>query len=261
MDESRAVLAVDVGNTLTKIARVSADRVEPVGSVSTSDAPDGLVRVLGDAPSIRGLAAWICSVVDPVSGPVVDACRRGGASDVQVIGSDVPLPVAVDYETPETLGDDRVIAAYAAWRRFPSGAIVVDAGTAMTVDWIDQDGTFRGGAIAPGPGILSSGLKAAAPALQSVEPDPDVSWPGRSTRESLVVGVTAATRGLVRDVIAAARARAGHDAQVLITGGAADLVSELMDAPHGVEPELLFRGIALTAGVPWNADAWNDSAS
>lgn len=239
MTLSRAILAVDVGNSQTKIARVSSDGIQHLLRFPTDEwaAQAAMCSELPDDP------VWICSVVDEVTRA---AARILGGT---VIGTDVPLPAAVDYDTPETLGDDRVIAAWAAWRAHPKGAVVVDAGTAMTVDWIDATGTFRGGAIAPGPGTLGMALNAAAPALESVDPDPNAEWPGRTTRESLVAGVTSAARGLVHDLVGRACDAAGPDAAVIVTGGAAQLVSALLDRDHDVDKDLLMRGIAGVAGL------------
>lgn len=239
MTPSSAILAVDVGNSRTKIARVARDGVEQILRFPTGDwgLQAAACAKLPDHP------VWICSVVEDVTHA---AAQLLGAT---VIGTDVPLPAPLDYDTPDTLGNDRVVAAWAAWRAHPAGAVVVDAGTAMTVDWIDETGTFRGGSIAPGPGILGAALNAAAPALESVDPDPDVDWPGRTTRQSLVAGITSAARGLVRDLVGRACDAAGPGAAVVVTGGAAPLVSTLLDRDHEVDKDLLMRGIAGVAGL------------
>ena len=245
---SRSILAVDVGNSLTKIARVTAESVEHLGAVATGCPPDDLARILD---GIEPVPAYVCSVVVGALDGVIDGLTAGGATSTHVLGRDVPLPVTIDYDTPDTLGFDRVIAAYAAWTLHEGGAIVIDAGTAMTVDWIDSDRTFRGGAIAPGPATLGAALSQAAPALDRVDPEPMSSWPGRTTRESLVVGVTAAARGMVRDIVSVARDRAGAEVAVVVTGGAGPLVSRLLEVPHEFEPHLLVRGLGAIAGVPW----------
>ncbi len=239
MTPSRAILAIDVGNSQTKIARVTRDGVEQILRFPTAEwgSQAAACSELPDEP------AWICSVVDEVAQAV--AQLLGGT----VIGKDVPLPAALDYDTPDTLGADRVVAAWAAWRAHPTGAVVVDVGTAMTVDWIDAAGTFRGGSIAPAPGILGAALNAAAPALESVDPDPDVAWPGRTTRDSLVAGITSAARGLVRDLVGQACDAAGPAAALVVTGGAGELVSTLLDRDHDVDKDLLMRGIAGVAAL------------
>ncbi len=239
MTHPRSILAVDIGNSGTKIARVASDGVQELLRFPTGDwgAQAAACSELPDDP------VWICSVVDGVTQAA--AKLLGGT----VIGTDVPLPAQLDYDTPDTLGADRVIAAWAAWQAHPAGAVVVDAGTAMTVDWIDQTGTFRGGAIAPGPGALGAALNGTAPGLDAVDPDPDVDWPGRTTRQSLVAGITSAARGLVRDLVGQACDAAGADAGVVVTGGAALLVSTLMDRHHDVDRDLLMRGIGAVAGL------------
>ena len=148
-----------------------------------------------------------------------------------------------DQSNPE------LVAAWAAWHRHRAGAIVVDMGTALTVYWIDAGGVFRGGAIAPGPAAIARGLCDAAPALLATGLDLDVRWPGKSTAHSLQVGVTAAVQGAVTELLMQARAVAGEEARVVVTGGGGALVSRMLSSEHELDPHLLLRGIAALPGA------------
>jgi len=235
---TRAVVAVDIGNSKTKIARVQGESVDELMEFDTSAWTEGRVRL----PALPDGRRRICSVV---AAATATAATELGA---EVIGEDLPLPAKLDYETPDSLGPDRVVAAWAAWTRHPAGAVVVDMGTALTVDWIDEGGVFRGGAIAPGPVAMASGLRGAAPALTAAEPDLEARWPGKNTTDSLRVGVTAAVRGVVTDLVRQARVVAGAEARIVVTGGGGALVSRLLEDDHEVDPHLLLRGIAAAPG-------------
>lgn len=99
--------------------------------------------------------------------------------------ADLPL----DYTTPDTLGTDRIAAAYAAKYLYPNKAILVlDAGTCITLDLVDDKGVFRGGLIAPGVEMRLKAMHEFTAGLPSVEINENVTFPGRSTAESMQVG-------------------------------------------------------------------------
>jgi type III pantothenate kinase len=234
---------VDVGNTWTKIARVDAGRVKLLAVMGTPRTQTPVA--LAPLPKIP---AWVCSVVQAAWDHLEPWLRDATGHPPRRIGTDVPLPAPLDYDTPETLGPDRVVAAYGAWLIFPKGALVVDAGSAITVDWIDGRGVFRGGAIAPGLRALWRGSAEAAPSLPWVPPATEVRWPGRSTRASLEAGMTAAARGLVQDLVRTARSVAGRGPALVLTGGDAPRIAPFLagEVVH-VRPDLLLWGIACAA--------------
>jgi len=166
------------------------------------------------------------------------------------------LALAVD--SPETVGADRLFAARAAWEwSGPAGAVVVDVGTAMTVDLV-RDGAFQGGAIAPGPQLLARALGAGAAQLFEVELRPGVPALGRETRAALEAGVVVGLRGAARALSEELLAAAGPGARLFVTGGARALLLEprpyldgveLFEVPLLVPLGLLWAGTGLAAGV------------
>tara|TARA_B100001250_G_scaffold379394_1_gene370036 strand:- start:322 stop:1041 length:720 start_codon:yes stop_codon:yes gene_type:complete len=107
------------------------------------------------------------------------------------------LPIAVNYDTPETLGVDRLASAVGAFTSFPDkNILIIDAGTCITYDVIDQSGVFQGGVIAPG---LKMRMKAmshftdALPDISSEFSEIMLKNLGKSTRECLLAGSLSAT--------------------------------------------------------------------
>ncbi len=150
---------------------------------------------------------------------------------------------------PETCGLDRLFAARAAAALLPAGAVVVDCGTALTVDLV-RDGTFEGGAIAPGPALLVRALAEGGAQLHAVEARPGAPALGRETGEALEAGVVVGLRGAARELVAELRQAAQADLPVVVTGGARGLLLEPEPCLGGqllVRPDLVHEGLLAAA--------------
>jgi type III pantothenate kinase len=233
-----AFLAVDVGNTAIKVAVVADGRVGPVKTLASPAGADGL----GELPA---LPAVVCSVVAPGLEEVLRGLEVATGRAPRLLGRDLTIPMRSAYRTPQTLGADRLVAALAAWEELRRAVIVCDAGSALTVDVVDTEGVFLGGAIAPGIASLGTALKAAAPALDSVAPDSAATYPGATSEACCRIGVTAAARGLLRELLEEALARVGAESPVVVTGGDGAQVLELWKRSECLlRPHLVLTGIA-----------------
>ena len=246
------LIALDVGNTDTKAARWTgtawSDRHR---WPSTPDAVRaGLAAYLGREPAPVGLV----SVVPVLVQVVEHASAAAGVPCRTVRATDADLPLRMGYATPETLGADRIAAACAAHARYgrnEAGAaravLVVDAGTACTLEVVDASGLYRGGAIAPGPRLLAAALGRGTAQLPEVE----AAWPdaliGRSTREAIQAGVMVGFVGAVERLLVEAEAALGEPAVRVATGGHASLLGEHVRF-DAVEPDLVLDGVRLVAG-------------
>jgi type III pantothenate kinase len=207
----------------------------------------------GDCGGLRAfLAAWpvaraVLATVVPDGLAALLAEFAAARVPCACAGRDLPCPLPLDYETPATLGADRWLAALAAWRRF-GRAIVVDCGSATTVNLVDQDGTFRGGAIGPGFRALQAGMAAVTPALPPVAPGAagaEVPMPPKSSRAAVHAGAVLGYCGLVERLVADTLRAAGGPCTVVLTGGNASLYLQ-----HGrLRPcradDLVHEGLAL----------------
>jgi len=167
--------------------------------------------------------------------------------------------------TPETVGQDRLFAARGALELVGRSVVVVDAGTALTVDALrvagsERPAVFLGGAIAPGPDLLASSLASGAAQLYSIEPRAGVPALGRDTREALEAGVSVGFLGAARELVQRIAEAAAFDApDLVVTGGARSLLREL-EAPSGGRrweiEELVERGLLAAAGEALVGAAW-----
>lgn len=208
-------LVVDIGNTRVKCAVMEA------GECIAQRNAERLSPVLLD----ELLAAYAV-------GQAIVSSTRGDASDVAAMlrrrvarvvefTARTPVPIGCDYLTPETLGRDRLAAAVGATVLWPGrDVLLVDFGTAITIDRVSADGVFRGGCISPGLRMRFRALHeftAALPlceAFESEDPEPL----GRSTREAIRSGVVQSILFEIEGHIARAR-REIDDPCVIFTGG------------------------------------------
>ena len=101
----------------------------------------------------------------------------------------LPLPIKLEYETPETLGADRIASSVAANALYPNtNLVILDLGTCLTLDFIDASGVFKGGLIAPGIQMRLDSMHEFTAALPKVNINTTVKFPGKSTDESMQVG-------------------------------------------------------------------------
>ena len=235
------MLTVDCGNSTIRC-------VDDAGRAWSTSSREPSFETLAGFVGARPARVAAVSVVPAALAAVRGALEAIGCT-VEVAGVELACPLSLDYATVETLGADRWLGAFAAFRRF-GAAITVDCGTATTVNLVTEGGVFRGGAIAPGLAAFVAGMQATAPALPSADLDAVVSMPAGSTQASVDAGVLIGWTGMVERLIAAARSEA-PGARVVATGGqAARLVQH---ASFGVEvcPELLHDGLrALVEAQP-----------
>lgn len=154
------------------------------------------------------------------------------------------VPSMLNYQTTETLGIDRFLVCYAAHFISKKSVIVIDAGTACTIDLMDENGVYQGGIIMPGLSLMDNIFDEKAPELPNVEIEIPKSWPGKSTKESLQWG----KMGLLVDGIEAAIQRFTRDfesAEVFITGGDAEKINSLMKNPFRLDKNLVLEALKI----------------
>jgi type III pantothenate kinase len=151
---------------------------------------------------------------------------------------------------PERVGLDRLYAAKGVAVLCGRSAVIVDAGTALTVDALCMDqgrAAFLGGAIAPGPALLAASLATGTARLPRVEPRVGAAALGRVTEDAIAAGVCVGFRGAAERLVREVEREAGFaDGLVVLTGGAREFLlapEPFLDRPLIVVPELVQRGL------------------
>jgi len=234
--EKGTVLYVDIGNSALK-AGLRDRREWTFPFRSSLDDLSGFIDWVNRYTDRIDLAV-ITSVVAEKTETVVS----GLAVDCLVLATgDIPAKL-LDYETPGTLGMDRFLGCYAAVARTRNAAVVIDAGSACTVDYMSKDSVYRGGVIMPGIDILEKTLVENIPGLPAVERAIPDEWPGKSTRRSLQWGLTGSFVMAIETMIDKYENRFGAF-DLVATGGQAGLVAGLLDRSVKVYPGLVFDGM------------------
>jgi type III pantothenate kinase len=191
----------------------------------------------------------LASVNEPLGERLCSALRDQMADDVYVIGEDLPIDLTVQLAPEAVPGVDRLLSALAAWKTMQQACVIVDAGTCVTVDFIDGEGTFHGGGIAPGMRMQLDAMHTGTSSLPELDPcAPEDNEPfGRSTADAMQLGVFSSVRGLVRNLTE--RYAAAYDAwpPIIATGGDAEALFRNDELVDRIVPDLVLRGIAVAA--------------
>lgn len=253
------LLAIAVGNSRTRLGLFikgelsSAASVNNAESASKTDA--GIAAIVNEAERLTGDHHDVPVVIASVNDPIADAlaAKLEETGDVYRVGTgpraDIPVPLHHALDDASTLGMDRQLCALAAYSRAQQACVIIDAGTAITVDFVDGEGTFQGGVIAPGLGMMLASLHektAALPKLQYTNPDPARGPFGKDTKHAMLLGVRGAAIGLARYVIEQYAQKYEAYPQIVATGGDAAALFENDEIVEAIVPDLQLIGI-------WNA--------
>jgi len=253
------LLVIDVGNTSLRVGAACDGSLGTTRRAATAAGatPDELELLLQGLLGLDGLhlaearAVALASTVPAVVGAVEEVAARLTIPCLVASAGTVPMPVRV--ERPGDVGPDRLVNAYAAAHLYGTPVIVVDCGTATTLDAVDHAGAFVGGAIAPGLVLGMEALAARTARLPRVEPRlPDGSI-GHDTvgaiRVGSVLGHRAMIEGLLarmRRELAAGTGSSPHDVRVVLTGGLASLPwAGTVEGIDAIDPDLTLRGLVL----------------
>jgi type III pantothenate kinase len=252
------LLLVDVGNTNVTLGLASGTELRGVRRAATPAraTSDELELLLEGLLSLDGLAladvaAIACCSVVPA---VTHALQRAAARRERplLLAGPANLPLAVRVERPSEVGADRLVNALAAHRLYPGPAIVIDCGTATTVDAVAPDGAFLGGAIAPGLELGLDALAARTAKLPRIELHQPARAIARDTVSAIQAGTVLGYEALIiglRDRVRAELAESlGLDVgrvQSILTGGLAAAPWARSLAMDVIDPDLTLKGLAL----------------
>jgi type III pantothenate kinase len=260
-EPSDTFLLVSVGNTRTRFAAANGSQLEPGEVLSNAEIGALVDRIAalaaGSETAQTPRPVFVASVNDPVADQIEAALDKRHI-ECSRFKRDLPVPIVNSLADDSTVGVDRLLDALGAFHRGQQACVVIDAGTAVTVDFIDGEGTFHGGAIAPGLGLMLKALHQHTAALPETTIDPSLVPPaqppeseehqgappfGKSTRHAMIVGVVAAVRGMCHHLIDRyAEFYRGYP-RVVATGGDAPLLFENDALVEHVVPDLTLIGM------------------
>jgi len=247
------LLTIDIGNTNLTLGLYEGDKLGAHWRLATDHnrMPDeyglqllGLLQNAGKTlKDIKGIS--LASVVPPLTGRVVQACREYLKQEPLVVDAGVKTGVKIRYEDPKAVGADRVCDAVAVMKLYGGPACVVDFGTATTFNAITKDGEYLGGAITAGINLAAEALYTRAAKLPRIDLQVPPSVIGRNTVHAMQSGLLFGYVSMVEGMVSRFRSELGGDMKVVATGGLAEVVAHETKVIDIIAPWLTLEGLRL----------------
>jgi type III pantothenate kinase len=236
-------LLLDLGNSRLKWA-LERDGEISVGA-AIGHSPDGI----GDlAPLIAAAdtvdSVWLSSTALTLTQSLIAAIdAHFGCAPQVFVSPKQALGIRSAYDDPRTLGADRFLAMVGARNQVNGAFLVADAGTALTLDMVDESGQHLGGLIAPGPMLMRDALHRGTAGVRTVEAL-RVREFARNTDDAVWSGGCLACVSLIGHAWRHGALGVGGDVELLLAGGAMPALEPLISIPHRVMPNLVLDGLA-----------------
>jgi type III pantothenate kinase len=250
------LLAIDVGNTNIVLGvfdgavLVQSWRLQTLRE-RTSDELGLLVDGLfahSRVERVQIRSVILGSVVPPLTGTVRAMVQRYFGVTALTVEPGVNTGMPILYDNPAEVGADRIENAVAAFEKFGDGGrplIVVDFGTATTLDAVTARGEYLGGAICPGVTISADALFQRAARLPRIDVRKPAHVVGRTTVEAMEAGLFYGYVGMVEGLVRRMSAELGGNAVCIATGGLAEVIAPETDLIQHVDPDLTLHGLRL----------------
>jgi len=252
------LLTIDVGNTNVVFALFAQRRIRARWRIASDPrrTADEYAVWLTQLLAIEGLER------SAVTGMIIATVVPRALHNLNLLGSKYfgvsPLVagvapadfgIRIDVDQPRSLGADRAVNAIGAHAKYRGELIIIDFGTATTIDAIDAQGTYKGGIIAPGVNLSLDALVGNTAKLPriAIEAPPGTSVIGRNTEDQMLIGIYWGYVAMIEGLIARMKAEIGRPAKVVATGGLAVLFQAHGRLFDHVDPDLTLEGLALLA--------------
>ncbi len=250
------LLAIDAGNTNVVFALVEGSDIRGRWRIATDPrrTADEYAVWLSQLLALEGYTR------DVVEAVIVATVVPRALHNLQVLASKyfrtealiagrapVEWGMAIDVDEPASLGADRAVNTIAAHALHPGDLIVIDFGTATTLDVSDYGGAYKGGIIAPGINLSLDALVTAAAKLPriAIEAPATASVVGRNTVDQMHIGIYWGYIAMIEGLVARLKAEVGRPVTVIATGGLATLFERHTDVFDRIEPDLTIQGLAM----------------
>lgn len=247
------LLAIDIGNTNIVLGLYQKRQLIThwrlfTQAERTADEYGVIISHLVAAEGFRcgQIRAIVAScVVPPMVSVVQELAAKFFKLEPLMVGPGIKTGMPILYDSPKDVGADRIVNGVAAFEKYRNACIVVDFGTATTVDFISKKGEYVGGAIAPGLLISLEALVQRASKLPRIEIVKPKEIVGKNTVQSIQAGTFYGYVGLVDGIVQRMQDENGVDAKVVATGGLAPLVAAECSTIDEVDEFLTLEGLRI----------------
>ena len=245
------LLAIDIGNTNIVIGCIQNDEIVFKARIATdhtrtSDQYGVEIKTMLEAFDIKREDISDCiisSVVPPVFNSVCTGVIKVIGKQPMVVGPGLKTGLDIHVDTPSQVGSDRIVIAVAALAEYKAPLILMDLGTATTVEVVEPPRTYVGGVIFPGVRISLDALTSRAAQLPGISLDKPKQVIGRNTVDCMRSGMMYGTAAMLDGVIERIEEELGHKATLIATGGMAQFITPLCKRKIILEKDLLLKGL------------------
>ncbi len=249
------ILAIDIGNSNIGFGLYlegEQDTVESIAGEAWDELKDTLVRLWEKIPVVavsregkRDGVIVVSSVHPERTERIKQLARQELDERIRIVGKDIPLPMPTFVDDPAQIGTDRIVAAAAAHAVCEHAVVVADIGTAITIDLVDDNGVFQGGAILPGFQLAGQSLREHTAQLPEVHLQRPAEPYGKNTPDAINCGIYYATIGALEEILRRYAEKIGTWPQTVLTGGGAAIIREDCQFVDNYVPHLVLMGIVL----------------
>lgn len=245
------LLAIDIGNTNLVIGCIENDQILFKARIATdrlrtSDQYGVEIKNMLEAYGVQIKDIDDCiisSVVPPVFNSVKTGVIKIIGKQPMVVGPGLKTGLNIHVDVPSQVGSDRIVIAVAALAEYKAPLILMDLGTATTIEVVEPENTYLGGVIIPGVKISLDALTSRAAQLPGISLDKPKSVIGKNTIDCMRSGMIYGTAAMIDGLIDRMDEELGHSSTLVATGGMAQFITPLCKHDIILEKDLLLKGL------------------
>ncbi len=245
------LLAIDIGNTNLVIGCIENDQILFKARIATdrlrtSDQYGVEIKNMLEAYGVQIQDIDDC-IISSVVPPVFHSVRTGVVKIIgkqpMVVGPGLKTGLNIHVDVPSQVGSDRIVIAVAALAEYKAPLILMDLGTATTIEVVEPENTYLGGVIIPGVKVSLDALTSRAAQLPGISLDKPKQVIGKNTVDCMRSGMMYGTASMIDGLIDRMEEELGHPSTLVATGGMAQFVTPLCKHKIILEKDLLLKGL------------------
>ena len=245
------LLAIDIGNTNLVIGCIENDEILFKARIATdrtrtSDQYGVEIKSMIEAYGVKVSQIDDCiisSVVPPVFNSVKTGVIKVIGKQPMVVGPGLKTGLDIHMDVPSQVGSDRIVIAVAALAEYQAPLILMDLGTATTIEVVEPENKYMGGVIIPGVRVSLDALTSRAAQLPGISLDKPKHVIGKNTVDCMRSGMMYGTAAMLDGLIERMEAELGHSCTIIATGGMAQFVAPLCKREILLDKDLLLKGL------------------
>ena len=245
------LLAIDIGNTNLVIGCIRDDEILFKARIATdqtrtSDQYGVEIKNMIEAFGVKVNDITDC-IISSVVPPVFNSVRTGVIKVIgkqpMVVGPGLKTGLNIHMDVPSQVGSDRIVIAVAALAEYQAPLILMDLGTATTIEVVEPENHYMGGIIFPGVKLSLDALTSRAAQLPGISLDKPKRVIGKNTVDSMRSGMLYGTAAMIDGLIERMEEELGHPSTLIATGGMAQFIAPLCKHSIILEKDLLLKGL------------------